>query len=296
MDLFAILRSIRRHWVITGLVVVLTAAACAWLVLVMPRDYEANASYVLVNPAPPPTDAQIERDPSLAGVNRNNPYLRFANEGTVGQVLSARMSGGTVRDALVGQGADAGYTIGPSPTSGQIVDIVGTGTSAAEAERTLALVSERMEAELAALQQVYGADPSALITPLPVAEPTGGHVVVSGTIRSLVGVVGAGVILLFAAISIAEGREALRREERRPSRRATGRHEAPEEDAERDVSASRSVLLPRSEAGVADSRPSLFPAEAPGAAGADLRDPHGSDDGPGESMREPQPAGARVGE
>ncbi|MGY1831479.1 hypothetical protein ACI8AA_13790 [Geodermatophilus sp. SYSU D01180] len=225
MDLFAILRSIRRHWLVTALVVTLTSAAGAWLLLVMPRDYEAHASYVLVNPAPPPTDAQIERDPSLAAVNRNNPYLRFANEGTVGQVLSARMSGGTVRDALVAQGADADYTIGPSPTSAQIVDIVGTGTSSAEAEQTLALVSERMEAELVALQRVYGADDSALITPLAVADPTPGSVVLSGTIRSLVGVVGAGVILLFAAISIAEGRAALRPDEGRGGGRGRGRRQ-----------------------------------------------------------------------
>ena len=59
----------------------------------MPRNYEAKSEFVLVNPAPPPTDAQIEKNPSLALVNRNNPYLRFANEGTVGHVLSGRMSG-----------------------------------------------------------------------------------------------------------------------------------------------------------------------------------------------------------
>ena len=242
MDLFAILRSIRRHWLITTLVVAFTGAACAWVIVVMPRDYQAQASYVLVNPAPTPSDMEIELKPSLAGINRNNPYLRFANEGTVGQVLSARMTGGTVRDALVGRGADPGYTIAPSPTSAQIIDIVGTGSSAAEAERTLALVSERMQAELEALQRVYGADSSALITPLPVAEPTGGYAVVSGTIRSLVGVLGAGVIVLFAAISIAEGRAALRPEQDVASRSPAGRHLAPTD--EDDGGADSDALAP----------------------------------------------------
>ncbi|MGY1727508.1 hypothetical protein ACI79J_11105 [Geodermatophilus sp. SYSU D01062] len=290
MDLFAILRSIRSHWLTTTLVVVLTGVAGAWVLLVMPRDYEANASYVLVNPAPPPTDAQIERDPSLAEVNRNNPYLRFANEGTVGQVLSARMSGGTVRDALVAQGADADYTIGPSPTSAQIVDIVGTGTSAAEAERTLALVSERMEAELVALQQVYGADEAALITPLPVAEPGPGHVVVSGTIRSLVGVVGAGVIVLFAAISIAEGRAALRREGPRESRRGkAGRHQAPEEDGEPEAAAAPPAELQ-------EPLSSPLPAAVREAGSASHGDPRTPDDDVVVPGRAPLPAGARAGD
>ncbi|SHF74391.1 hypothetical protein [Geodermatophilus nigrescens] len=286
MDIFAILRSIRRHWLVTALVVVLTGVASAWLLLVMPRDYEARASFVLVNPAPAPSDAQIERDPTLAGINRNNPYLRFANEGTVGQVLSARVGGGTVREALVAQGADAGYTIGPSPTSAQIVDLVGTGSSAAEAETTLALVSARMEAELVALQKVYDADESALIKPLPVAEPTPGHVVVSGTIRSLVGIVGAGVILLFAAISIAEGRSALRREEARK-----GRHEAPEDDG---TESSASVVAPRTDVPVTAAVPGPRPepaveVPAPSPARLDSRE-----DEPVAPDRRPQPAGARA--
>jgi hypothetical protein len=280
VDLFAIIRSIRRHWILTGVVLALTAAACGWLLVGMPRDYEARTSYVLVNPAPPPSDALIERDPSLATINRNNPYLRFANEGTVGQVLSARMGGGTVRSALVAQGAHPDYTIGPSPTSAQIVDITGTGTSAAEAERTLALVSDRMEAELAALQTVYGADDIALITPLPVAEPTPAGVVVSGTIRSLVGIAGAGVILLFAAISIAEGRLALRREE---EQEADGR------------TAATSVIDPRTLPGPrpAASRPSSASSARP--SGAHAAGAHGDDAGelPG---REPQTAGAHAGD
>jgi hypothetical protein len=211
VDLIGIIGSLRRHWKLTCVVLTLTVLAAAWLLLFSPRQYRADASYVLVNPAPAPTDIQVEKDPSLAQVNRNNPYLRFANEGTVGQVLASRMSGNTVREVLVAQGADGGYTIAPSPSSGQIIDITGTGTSAAEAERTLELVADRMQAELSAMQRVYGADDSALIAPLPVAEPTAGHAVISGTVRSLVGVTGVGVLVLFTAISIAEARGGERR-------------------------------------------------------------------------------------
>ncbi len=208
MDLLAIVRSLRRHVKIAGIVLAITGLAVAWLLLFMPRNYQAKSEFVLVNPAPAPTDAQIEKDPTLAQINRNNPYLRFANEGTVGHVLSGRMSGDSVREALQAQGADPDYTIAPSPTSGQVIDITGTGTSAQQAETTLRLVSERTLAELEAMQRVYGAQDVALIRALPVADPTGANVVLSGTIRMLVGILGAGVIVLFAAISIAEARRA----------------------------------------------------------------------------------------
>jgi hypothetical protein len=219
MDLFAILQSLRRHWVLTGVVVLLTFLGAVALVTVMPRHYEARASFVLVNPQPGPTENQIAADPALEEVNRNNPYLRFSNQATVSQVLSARMSGDTVRESLLAAGADGGYTAAPSLDfggSGYIIDVVGTGTSPEDSEKTLDLVSRRMQDELTAMQKVYNADDSALVTVLPVAEPTGARLLVSGTVRSLVGLGAVGVIVLFAAISVSEARRSVR-ESARPS-------------------------------------------------------------------------------
>ncbi len=214
MDLFAIFGALRRHWSLTAIVVLLTVGVMAVLLFVMPRSYEAKASFILVNPPPAPTDAQIAVDPSLADINRNNPYLRFANQATMGEVLSSRVSGSTVRSSLVQQGADGDYTIAPSSDfggSGLLLDLTGTGQSPQEAEATLALVTDRMEDELYAIQKVYGADDTLLITALPVAEPTGAVLVVSGLARSLVGAMAAGLVLLFTAISIAEARAPVRR-------------------------------------------------------------------------------------
>ncbi|SFN98985.1 Capsular polysaccharide biosynthesis protein [Geodermatophilus obscurus] len=212
MDLFAILSSLRRHLIVTVLVLGATLVGAVALLAFMPRDYRATASYVLVNPLPPPTDEEIAANPSLAQGNRDNPYLRFTSEATVGQVLAGRVNSGTVREALAAQGANPAYELAPSPSSAQIIDVAGTGTSAAEAEATLRLVSERMVQELYDAQTVNGADDAALIEALPVAEPTPASVVLSGTVRSLVGVVGAGVVVLFVTISLAEARDARRRE------------------------------------------------------------------------------------
>jgi hypothetical protein len=212
VDLLALAASLRRHRIVTLVMLVLTLVGAIGVLKVMPRDFNAYASYVLVNPVPPPTDRDVASNPSLAQGNSNNPYLRFASEGTVGQVLVARLSGDAVRQALVGEGADPGYTVSQSPNSLQIMDLVGTGRSAQEAEKTLELMSDRVQAELHAMQQVYGADDSTLITVLPVAPPTDAHLIVSGTVRTLVGVVAAGVLVLFAAISLAEARRRIREE------------------------------------------------------------------------------------
>jgi hypothetical protein len=148
VDLFAILTSLRRHWLITLVVCLATGAALFGSWKLLPRDYEARASYVLVNPVPDPTPAQLAVDPSLAQVNRNNPYLRFSNQATVGQVLAGRVSGGAVRQDLEARGADSGYVIAPSADfgggTGRVMDLTGTGTSAAQAELTLDLVTQRM--------------------------------------------------------------------------------------------------------------------------------------------------------
>jgi capsular polysaccharide biosynthesis protein len=213
MDLFAILQSLRRHWVILLVVSLLTVLSVAGVVLFLPRQYEASASYVLVAPAPAPSEAEIAANPSLGEVNRNNPYLRFANQATVGQVLAGRVSADAVRDALRADGADPDYRIAPSVDfggSGQVLDLVGTGTSARQADETLELLTRRMVQELRVMQQVYGADDSAIITSLPVAAPSPARVVVSGTVRTLVGILAAGVIALFTAITIAEARTAER--------------------------------------------------------------------------------------
>ncbi|MGY1649743.1 Wzz/FepE/Etk N-terminal domain-containing protein [Geodermatophilus sp. SYSU D01119] len=223
MDLLAIVSSLRRHWIITLVVALLTLVGALAVVSLTPRVYNSNASFVLVNPEPQPTDAELLADPSLAGVNWDNPYLRFASEGTVGQVLAARLSSASVREALAGEGADPDYEVTQSAVSAQIIDVVGTGETPEAADATLAVVNQRMADELAAMQRVFGADDRTLITLLPVATPTRAHLIVSGTIRTLVGVGAAGALLLFAAISLAEARRHAR-ERVEDDGVATGRH------------------------------------------------------------------------
>jgi hypothetical protein len=217
MDLLTIARLLRKHLALSLSVICLTVLAGLALFWLMPSQYASQASFVLANPAEPPTAWQIAQNPELGGVNYNNPYLRFTNDTTVSQVLSDRIEAEAVRQEMVAAGADGNYSIAPSTSfgsSGQILGLTATGASPAQADLSMQLVTQRMKQELLSMQKVYGADDGVLITALPVAPPSVPKEVLAGSVRSLVGIAGAGVILLFAAISISE---------RLPSSKANGR-------------------------------------------------------------------------
>ncbi|SDZ08977.1 hypothetical protein SAMN05660209_04630 [Geodermatophilus africanus] len=210
MDLLTIVQMLRRHLTLSMSVIALTVLGGIALLLLTPRQYEATASFVLAYPPAPPTAEQIAENAALGRINYNNPYLRFTNDSTVGQVLSERVGSTPVRQELVDAGAHDGYAIGPSTafgSSGLVVGVTATGTSAAQTDRTMDLVTQRMQQELADMQGIYGADDEALITALPVAEPSAPMMVLSGIARSLIAVVAIGAIVLFAALSLAERRQ-----------------------------------------------------------------------------------------
>lgn len=261
MDLLNIFSTLRRHKIILLVILLLTVGGCAYVVLGIPPQYTTQAQFVVIAPPAPPTDADIQANPALGKLNTNNPYLRLPNESIVVDVLSQRVSSDTVRQALIDAGADRDYEIASTNTlgSGQVIQITGTGTSAAKASRTLQLVSDRMKVELQAMQKVNGADDRFLFQALPVSPPTPPLRKVTGTLRSLIAVAAAGVVFLFGAVSIAEAVPARRQRRVRPVSPAEGqvyradpggREEPPparamEEKANGDSEADLTIVLPR---------------------------------------------------
>jgi capsular polysaccharide biosynthesis protein len=205
VDLLAIFSSLRRHRLIALFVVLGVIGGNAFILFGIPPRYESQAQYVLIAPQAPPTDAQIERDPSLAKLNSNNPYLRLPSSVVV-DVLTQKVSGDDVRRDLESQGADSNYQIAPTNTMGNglIISILGTGVSAAQSRKTLDLVVTRMDSELEQMQTIDGADKRFLYQAQPINAPTNATRKITGTLRSLIAVTAAGVILLFACISVAE--------------------------------------------------------------------------------------------
>jgi capsular polysaccharide biosynthesis protein len=213
MDLLNIFSTLRRHKIILLAILLLTAGGCAYVVLGIPPQYQTQAQYVLVEPPAAPSDADIQADPELRKLNSNNPYLRLPNPSIVVDVLAQRVSSDTIRQALIDAGADRNYEIASTNAigSGLVIQITGTGTSAAAASNTLQLVTDRMNVELKAMQKVNGADDRFLFQALPVSAPTPPLRKVTGTLRSLIAVAAAGAVFLFGAISIAEAVPARRK-------------------------------------------------------------------------------------
>jgi capsular polysaccharide biosynthesis protein len=206
MDLMAIFTIVRRHLWIVVVALVLTLGGIAGVIFGLSPQYESTAQYVLINPPAGPSDAEVQRDPALGRLNADNPYLRLPSPSVVVDVLAQRVSSDTVRQELVNKGADPSYQISGTNAvgSGMVISIVGTGRSAAESHRTIDLVTVRMQSELHDMQKVNGADDRFLIQALPVSPPTDPVRKVTGTIRSAIVVLAAGMVLLFLVISVVE--------------------------------------------------------------------------------------------
>jgi len=222
MDLLALLSTVRRHKLIVFLIVLLAVGGEAFVLFGVPPQYGSKAQYVLINPPAPPTDTEIQRDPSLAGVNHDNPYLRLPNPSVVTDVLAQRVGAEGVRRALRRDGADPDYEIAPTNAlgSGLVIEITGTGRSAAQSRRTVGLVSERMTSELRTMQMVNGAADRFLIKALPVSPATDPERKVTGTVRSMIAVAAAAVVVLFAFVSVAEAIPPRRTKKVRPQEEA----------------------------------------------------------------------------
>lgn len=206
MDLLALFSTVRRHKLIVALVVLLALAGEAFVLFGIPPQYESKAQYVLINPPAAPTEVEIQRDPALGKLNRDNPYLRLPNPSVVTDVLAQRVGAEGVRRSLRDQGADPEYEIAPTNAlgSGLVIEITGTGTSSGQTRRTVALVSARMTSELREMQVVNGSDERFLIKALPVSPATDPVRKVTSTVRSLIAVAAAAVVLLFGLVSVAE--------------------------------------------------------------------------------------------
>jgi capsular polysaccharide biosynthesis protein len=244
MDLLALFTTLRRHKLLVALAMLLSVGGDAYIAFGIPPQYESKAQYVLILPPSPPTDPQIQRDPSLAKINTNNPFLRLPSLSVVVDVVAQRVSGDTVRRALLAQGADQNYLIASTNAigAGTVIDITGTGTSAAQARRTLELVSARMKTELHDMQKVDGADDRYLVQAIPINPPTDPVLKITSTIRSIIGVTAAGMVLLFALISIAEAMGP-RRTKPVPSVPATGSIPAAQPVSRAD--SELTIILPR---------------------------------------------------
>ncbi len=186
MDLTASLRALRRRWILTTLLLLLTLAAGydLWHKAVGP--YSAGSIVALV--------------PSIQSskTNGNNPYLSYApTENVAGDTVRYEVMAPATAATLAAQGDTASYTIVDDPnTTGPILDITVTGKSQAVVESTLRGVTDQVQVQLAALQKPL--KPVNQITSKVLSFATTPSLESSKKARPVVLVVGLGLVLTFA--------------------------------------------------------------------------------------------------
>jgi hypothetical protein len=219
LSLLLIVRKVWKYKLLTLPIFVLVFAGAFYVVAVKAPTYEAGATYIFVNPPPPPTEEQIARHPELARVKADNPYTRFSDQSVLVEVLASRLNSEEGRRALAAQGADPNYTAAPSAEFGfsaPIIQITGTGMSAAAAVKTAKIVGLALTDELDRMQEVRGVDKEYRIKTEAVVVPRDARLKASGKLRALVAVFALGAVLLFIVISVMDALSILRAQWARP--------------------------------------------------------------------------------
>ncbi len=199
MDLMASLRALRRQWILTSFLVLLTfaGAVAAWVKL--PGPYTTESIVVLL--------------PSVQSskINGNNPYLSFDGSLSIaGDVVSREVSAPKMVQELANRGYPSSFQIADDPTtSGPILDITVTGKSKSQVETTLRGVTTEVQASLTQMQQYL--KPVNRITSKVLSFQTTPKLEVSKKGRTLVLVVGLGLVLTYAIPQIVEGQLKRRR-------------------------------------------------------------------------------------
>lgn len=203
MDLTASLRALRRQWILTGFLLVLTfvAGVAAWVK--MPGPYSTQSMVVLM----PSQQA--------SKLNGNNPYMSYGgSENIAGDIVLRQVMDPATMTALASRGYTASYTVADDPnTSGPILDITVTGKSRALVENTLHGVTNEVQSKVVALQSFL--TPANRITSQVISFHPTATLEVSKKARTIVLLVGLGLVLTYALPQILDAEIRRRRGETR---------------------------------------------------------------------------------
>lgn len=205
MTISGLFKAVWRYRITTLVVMLVVLAAAVGVVHKAPPTYRGTATYLLIVPPAPPTDAQIKADPSLRNANTDNPYTRYQNNAVIINVIAASSMSQREASQLVAKGASPNYTVAPDTllgTTSPIIDIQATASSQEAVDRTLDLVSATVVRDLHNVQAQGGLDPHWMFTARLIDRPTAATRVYSGTMRALVGVMAMGAIVLILALSL----------------------------------------------------------------------------------------------
>jgi capsular polysaccharide biosynthesis protein len=206
MDLLSVIQSLWRHKFVTIPIVVFTALAALYVVKIKPPVYQASAGILLANPQGSATPSQIAADPRLKKANPYNTFTSYGDLTIVADTVIQLVTAPTAQQALTQSGVDPRYQMVLSTAVGNppIINITGVGSNPQEAIRSANLLVDATKTDLYNLQIQQGIDNFYTITAVEIEKPTQAQRSSSGKLRSLIAVLGIGLILLFIAVSVTD--------------------------------------------------------------------------------------------
>ena len=225
MDLLTLAGTLWRHKLAVIPVIVVTVLAMFYIVVVEPPTYKATASVLLVNPPSAPTSQQIAADPALGRLNTNNPYNSLNNLDYVADVLIEVVTAPAAKQQIVASGAGPDYSAALDASLGSppAIDVTGSANNAQVAVQSARIVAAAVSKDLHQLQAAQNVNPKYMISAIEYVVPTSATSSSSSKLRTLIGVVAVGVVLLFVAVSLAEAFASRKRTPRRKKREAPRR-------------------------------------------------------------------------
>jgi len=199
MDLVASGRTLRRRWILTSFLLLLTVAAALAAWVKIPGPYQAESMTVLY----PSQQA--------SKLNGDNPLMSFGGSLNVaGDIVLREVSAPSYAAQLAAHGYTSSFTIADDPnTTGPILDVTVTGSNQSQVEQTLTGVTAAVKNQLAAIQQNY--KPANRITSQVVSTQPTAKLLVSKKARTIVIVLGLGLILTFVIPQVVDAEIAKRR-------------------------------------------------------------------------------------
>jgi hypothetical protein len=202
VDFWNSLKVLARRWYIVAAGLLVTLAGAVGVNSLISPSYTAAGSLVLAVPPNLP-----ERAAS------SNPYLAYGNLAVAARVVASGMNQPSVVREQRSKGATGDFVVDLDPErTSPIITVNGTADSAAEAIKTVEVVSQGVQQLLADRQKSLGAPQNTWITANNVVVPEEANQAIGSRLRAVSAVLVLGIIgtltLAFAIEGMAQGRAA----------------------------------------------------------------------------------------
>jgi hypothetical protein len=207
MNLTDSMRTLRKRWILTSLLLFLVLAATAAAVVKLPKSYQSSSTVAFL------------ASKSSAKASFNNPYLGFDSSLSISaDVVGRRMMDPMNVSALAAQGYSSSYQVVDAPNSpGPVLLVTVTDHNKAAVQHTLRGVTDAIGTQLMAMQA--GIAPENRITDTVLSFSLKPTLLRSKMARPIAAVLVLGLVLAIGTPLIVEGISARRRNRNEPTDR-----------------------------------------------------------------------------